>query len=161
MSEVTRSRLRALDHRVPPPILFLLVAAAMLAAAAMLPTSKWAGPWSFALGSALSLLAAVSGPAAIRRFLRAGTTINPVAVDRASTLVTDGVYRLTRNPMYLAMAALLGALAAFAAQPVLVVGPLAFVGFITRFQIIPEERALQARFGEAYTAYCRTVRRWL
>ncbi|MBR0820232.1 hypothetical protein JQ627_20070 [Bradyrhizobium liaoningense] len=63
--------------------------------------------------------------------------------------------------MYLAMTALLGALVAFPAQPWLALGPAAFVAFITRFQIVPEERAMQARFGAAYEAYRAKVRRWL
>lgn len=152
---------RGLEHRIPPPVVFLAVAAVMAVAAMLLPPTRFGGPISWALGGAALILAGLSGPPAIRRFGRAGTTIDPVAIERASVLVTDGVYRWSRNPMYLAMAALLVAIAAFTAQPWLVPGPIAFVLFITRFQIIPEERAMAARFGEDYAAYCARVRRWL
>lgn len=152
---------RGLNNRIPPPLVFLVVAGAMGTAAAWLPPSGLGGPWNWALGAALLLLAGLSGPSAIRRFGRAGTTIDPVAIERASVLVTDGVYRWSRNPMYLAMAALLGAIAAFAAQPWLLVGPVVFVLYITRFQIQPEEHSMQARFGESYAAYRARVRRWL
>jgi protein-S-isoprenylcysteine O-methyltransferase Ste14 len=152
---------RGLDNRVPPPLVFLAIAAVMVVAANLLPSTGLGGPWARALGGALLLLAGLSGPPAIWRFGRAGTTIDPIAIERASVLVTDGVYRWTRNPMYLAMAALLGAIAVFAAQPWLVIGPVAFVLFITRFQILPEERAMRARFGADYDAYRARVRRWL
>jgi protein-S-isoprenylcysteine O-methyltransferase Ste14 len=158
MSDTTSRRL---DNRIPPPLVFLLVATTMGLAAALLPPAGLAGPWTWTLGGALVLLAGLSGPPAIRRFGRAGTTIDPVVIERASVLVTEGVYRWSRNPMYLAMAALLGAFAAFAAQPWLVLGPVAFVLFITRFQILPEERAMRARFGAGYDAYRARVRRWL
>lgn len=150
-----------LDHRVPPPVVFVLMAGAMALAAVLLPPSGLRGPVSWGLGTGLMLLASLSGPAAILRFVRAGTTIDPVAIERASVLVTDGVYRWTRNPMYLAMAALLGALAAFTAQPWLALGPVAFVLLITRFQILPEERAMRLRFGAEYDAYVGRVRRWI
>lgn len=152
---------RGLEHRVPPPVVFVLVGAAMSAVAARLPPSGLAGPPTLGAGIGLLILAGVTGPAAIRRFARAGTTIDPVAIDRASVLVTDGIYRWSRNPMYLAMTAILGALCAWTAQPWLALGPVAFVLFITRFQILPEERAMRARFGAAYDAYRTRVRRWI
>jgi protein-S-isoprenylcysteine O-methyltransferase Ste14 len=161
MTDTTTSTFRGLQNRVPPPLVFLVVALAMGAVAAALPSSGLHGPFTWALTVALLLLAGLSGPPAIRRFYRAGTTIDPVAIDRASVLVTDGVYRYSRNPMYVAMAALLGALAAFSAQPWLVLGPVAFVLYITRFQILPEERAMNLRFGAEYEAYRERVRRWL
>lgn len=161
MGQSPTSARRGLEARVPPPVVLAAIAAAMAVAAALLPPSDLRGAWSQALGAALLLLAGLSGPPAFRRFGRAGTTIDPVAIERAAVLVTDGVYRWSRNPMYLAIAALLGALAAFTAQPWLVLGPVAFVLFVTRWQIRPEERALRARFGAAYDAYRARVRRWL
>lgn len=152
---------RGLENRIPPPLIFLAIAVAMGVVAQVLPPSDLAGTTSLALAIALFLLAGFAGPPAIARFRRAGTTINPVEIERASVLVTDGIYRWTRNPMYLSMAALLGAIAAYTAQPWLLLGPVIFVLFITRFQILPEERAMQARFGEAYSAYRARVRRWL
>jgi protein-S-isoprenylcysteine O-methyltransferase Ste14 len=157
--DTTRSR--GLENRIPPPLVFLATAGLMLGAALLLPPSGLRGPLSWGIGTAALVLAALLGPTAIRRFMGVGTTIDPVRIERASVLVTDGVYRWSRNPMYLAMAALLVSLAAFAAQPWLLLGPLGFVLFITRFQIIPEEHALRARFGETYDSYRAAVRRWI
>ena len=99
--------------------------------------------------------------AGLAHFLRAKTTINPLNPTAASALVVRGVYRFTRNPMYLGMALLLlawsiylGNVAALALLP-------AFVLYMNRFQIAPEERALEARFGAEYSRYCARVRRWL
>lgn len=89
------------------------------------------------------------------------TTVNPLSPHKASALVTGGVYRITRNPMYVGMAFLLLAWAVHLSALLPLLGPVLFVLYITRFQIQPEERVLQQLFGEAYTDYRRAVRRWL
>jgi protein-S-isoprenylcysteine O-methyltransferase Ste14 len=94
-------------------------------------------------------------------FRAARTTVNPLHPEKASALVSAGVYRVTRNPMYVGMLCLLLAWAAFLATPAALVGPLLFVLYITRFQIIPEERILRERFGESYVEYMKQVRRWI
>jgi len=99
--------------------------------------------------------------AALIAFARARTTINPVEPEQAKTLVTTGLYQISRNPMYLAMALILlggalrvGNIGAF-------IAPTLFVWAITMFQIKPEERALQSIFGEDFKAYRQQTRRWL
>ncbi len=79
----------------------------------------------------------------------------------AEDLVTDGLYAHSRNPMYVGMAMLLAGWAAWLGTPWAVVGIAAFVAWITRFQIIPEERALAQRFGADFATYQHRVRRWL
>lgn len=96
-----------------------------------------------------------------RAFRKAHTTINPLRPDRAAAVVTMGVYRVTRNPMYLGLVLILLGLALYLASPWAVLGPPVFVAYITRYQIQPEERVLAARFGTPYTDYCAQVRRWL
>jgi protein-S-isoprenylcysteine O-methyltransferase Ste14 len=93
-------------------------------------------------------------------FHKAKTTSNPLKPQTASSLVTSGVYRFTRNPMYAGVAAWLLGWAAFLAVPWAFLGPILFIAFITRFQIIPEERALKARFGSDYAEYQQRVGRW-
>ena len=94
-------------------------------------------------------------------FRRAKTTVNPLKPDAASALVVRGVYRWTRNPMYLAMLLLLIAWVCIVSNwAALAMLPL-FVAYLNRFQIGPEERALQARFGAEFESYRRQVRRWL
>ncbi|HEX6927780.1 MAG TPA: isoprenylcysteine carboxylmethyltransferase family protein, partial [Gammaproteobacteria bacterium] len=80
---------------------------------------------------------------------------------RASALVVAGIYRRSRNPMYLGFALLLLALGIhLRSLSALLILP-AFVLYMNRFQIAPEERALEARFGEEYNVYRQSVRRWL
>ena len=80
---------------------------------------------------------------------------------RAKASMTSGIYRITRNPMYVGMTLLLTAWTAGLGSAWLLAGPLLFALFITRFQIVPEERVMQAKFGDAYTRYRQQVRRWL
>lgn len=116
-------------------------------------------PWLAGLVVA-SVGGVVSGLGALA-FRRARTTVNPLHPERATSVVTGGVYRHTRNPMYVGLLfVLLGCAVAFGAASALLGLP-AFVAYITRFQIQPEERALQAKFGRAYTDYAAGVRRWL
>jgi len=98
---------------------------------------------------------------AIGQFKRRKTTVNPLQPDMATSLVTSGIFSMTRNPMYLAMALMLLAQSVWLGR-ILAVIPLAvFIAYITEFQIKPEERALRSVFGEAYTHYVTKVRRWI
>ena len=112
----------------------------------------------------ISVAIAVAGiallAAAVFQFWKSKTTVNPMTPEKSSALVTHGVYRWSRNPIYLADAALLLAWAVYLAKPVALLGIPVFVLYINRFQIRPEEEALKKRFP-AYGAYCRRVRRWL
>ena len=75
--------------------------------------------------------------------------------------LTTGLYRVTRNPMYLGMLLVLFGWAVFLSNlAALLIAPL-FALYITRFQIIPEERVLAEKFGAAFMAYQSQVRRWL
>ena len=150
-----------LENRIPPPIIGLVLAAlsGWLARSASPP--MLAQDVRIGLAVVLVLLGLAFLAPAANAFRRAHTTVNPLKPEEASSLVVAGVYRFTRNPMYVGFAALLLAWAAWLAVPVALLGPALFVAYITRFQIIPEERALRARFGDAFEAYCRQVRRWL
>ncbi len=94
-------------------------------------------------------------------FRRAKTTMDPLHPALASALVTNGIYRVTRNPMYVGLTAVLLGWAVFLAVPWTLLGPVAFVLFITRFQIIPEERMIRSTFGREYDEFRARVRRWL
>ena len=102
----------------------------------------------------LLLLVAANG-----LFVRAGTEVIPFRP--VSSLVTGGVYRLSRNPMYLGMAlVLLGCALTVGALSALAIPPVFAVIVQIRF-IHHEERMLQGLFPEEYPAYCARVRRWL
>ncbi|WP_149357027.1 methyltransferase family protein [Comamonas testosteroni] len=94
-------------------------------------------------------------------FRRAKTTVNPVKANMASSLVIRGVYRYTRNPMYVGLLITLLAWAMFLANLLTALWAVVFVLYITRFQIIPEERVLTSLFGAEYGAYKGRVRRWV
>jgi protein-S-isoprenylcysteine O-methyltransferase Ste14 len=114
--------------------------------------------------AAAATLAFVGGAfnvAGVLSFHRARTTLNPMSPEKASALVTTGVYRITRNPMYVGGAILLISWAVYLASAWALLGPILFALYITKLQILPEERALSAMFGSAFDAYRAQVRRWL
>lgn len=94
-------------------------------------------------------------------FGRAGTTVNPLRPASSRALVTSGLHGVSRNPMYLGHALLLVAWACWLRHPAALIGAPLYMAYVTRYQILPEERALSAMFGAAYEAYRARVRRWL
>ena len=98
---------------------------------------------------------------AVGAFARAGTTVNPIEPGDAETLVTSGLYRFSRNPMYLAMALILIGAAFLVSNLASFLAPALFVCVITMTQIKPEERALKELFGDTFYQYCQRTRRWI
>ena len=98
--------------------------------------------------------------AGVVAFRRVRTTVDPFDPEKTTALVTVGVYRLSRNPMYLGMALLLAGWAIHLGSLWSVLGVPAFMLYITRFQILTEERVLHEKFDDAFTAYARRTRRW-
>ena len=113
------------------------------------------------LTAVLGVIALSFGAGGIIAFRIAKTTINPVQIDQASRVVTGGIYRVTRNPMYVGLTALLTTWAVWLAMPWTLLGPVLFAIFIHRFQILPEERVMSAKFGKEYDEYRKRVRRWV
>lgn len=150
-----------LDTRIPPPLVALALAATMFAPARGWPLVSFQVPHAVLWGGLVALMGGVVSTAGTVSFQRAKATVNPLHPERESSVVTSGIYRYTRNPMCLGL--LLVLVGGFLAQGAVIaaVGPLAFFGYISRFQIAPEERALEATFGDAYAAYRMRVRRWL
>jgi len=106
----------------------------------------------------LGVACSVAGAAAFRR---ARTTVNPLRPEAAIALVVSGIYRVTRNPMYLGFLCLLLGELAWLANPLALLTAPAFVLYLNRFQILPEEQGLRHRFGLEYSLYASRVRRWL
>lgn len=146
-----------LENRVPPPLLTIAFGVAMWIVAADAPAPLW----RMLLAFVLFMAAGVFGFPALRAFRRAGTTIDPVRIDRARSLVTGGIFRFTRNPMYVALSLLLAAWAAWLGGALVWAGPVILLLWLDHFQIRPEERAMAARFGDDYRRYQTQVRRWL
>jgi protein-S-isoprenylcysteine O-methyltransferase Ste14 len=150
----------ALEIKIPPLALVFLFGALMWLVSDF-SVFTIALPWhsTFALIFCTVGLAIVL--AGVLTFRRAKTTVNPFTPEATTTMVTSDIYRFTRHPMYLGFlfvlagwAIYLSNLLAFAFLPL-------FVWYMNRFQILPEERALGAKFSHAFTEYKRSVRRWL
>lgn len=152
---------QTLELKVPPPAVALLIAVAMWLAVSTSGALAFALPGRLAVAIALAVLGVAISAAGIASFRRARTTVNPTRPDAASSLVATGVYRFTRNPMYLGLFLVLVGWAAYLSDAVALAGPLLFALYINRFQIVPEERALTAKFGAAFDDYRRRTRRWI
>ena len=153
--------MNSLELKVPPPVLALCLALLMWFTSSLV--APLAVPFGVRVGVALALVVigqsiSISG---IVSFRRAKTTINPIKLSAASSLVSSGVYRFTRNPMYLGLLVTLVAWAVFLSNLLALVGAPLFVLYINRFQINSEERVLSSLFGAEYAAYKEKVRRWL
>ena len=151
----------ALDMRIPPLLVTLLVGLVMLAAARWGPAGPWPAMHWPGLGLALVMAGVAVALAGVLAFRRHQTSVNPLHGDAVATLVDSGIYRVSRNPMYVGFATWLVALACALGSPLAWLGPLVHIAWLTRWQIIPEERLLAARFGQPYLEYCRRVRRWI
>lgn len=151
----------SLDHRIPPPIVGAFVGLAMWLAAPLGPSWSMSSPIRLGLVVLLVAIGLGFDLMGLLAFRASRTTVNPLSPHKASALVTRGVYRVTRNPMYVGMLCLLLAWAVQLSAWLALAGPLIFVAYLTRFQIQPEERALQTLFGDAYAQYTSRVRRWL
>ncbi len=153
--------MKTLELKVPPPAVALLAAVAMWLAASASNALSFMLPGRFAIAIVLAAFGGAIAVAGALSFRRAGTTVNPTRPDTASALVATGVYRFTRNPMYLGLLSVLAGWAAWLSNAVAFAGPLLFVLYIDRFQIVPEEKALAAKFGAAFDDYRRRTRRWI
>lgn len=146
--------------KLPPPVVLLVTLGGMYLFLTYWPV--WT--FSFIGQSMLTLLfclcGALIGLAGIVSFAKARTTVDPHNPHKASKLVTSGVYRFSRNPMYLGLVFwLVAAFFYFSALSSLIMLPL-FIFYMNHFQIGPEEDVLEALFGEEYRQYCDQVRRW-
>lgn len=133
----------------------------MYAMSRLLPTWHWEWQGSKAIGAAVVLIGIALDFLGVLAFYRARTTVNPLKPSATSSIVQSGVYRYTRNPMYLGMLLVLTGYGLYLSHPLAFLLLPVFVAYLTRFQIIPEERILQEKFGQAFTAYASRVRRWI
>jgi protein-S-isoprenylcysteine O-methyltransferase Ste14 len=153
--------MKALDNKIPPPIVAAIFALLMWGMAKILPSLEIPTAARIVL-TILFLLTGLSiCLAGIVAFKRAETTVNPLKPDTASSLVTNGIYQISRNPMYLGLTLLLVAWSVYLLSPGTLLGVGGFVLYINQFQIVPEERAIAALFGQEFVNYQSQVRRWL
>src|SRR5690554_1478681 len=153
--------MHALELKVPPVALAIAVALAMWLVSVFVPELNF--PLPFRLILAIIVVAVGAGVAlsGIVSFARSKTTVNPLNPEATTTLVESGVYRFSRNPMYLGFLFVLLGWAVFLGNALAVLMLPGFILYMNRFQIIPEEKALFGHFGNAFSAYSKRVRRWL
>jgi protein-S-isoprenylcysteine O-methyltransferase Ste14 len=153
--------MRELETRIPPPIVMVLLGGIAWMAAKFLPALSFQLPAHTLFAGALAAVGLVLNVLPKLALKHAGTTVNPLKPASTTSLVTSGIYRHTRNPMYLGHSVILLGWAAHLHNLVAFLAVPAFMLYISRFQIQPEERELSARFPDAYAAFSRQVPRWL
>jgi protein-S-isoprenylcysteine O-methyltransferase Ste14 len=150
----------ALELKVPPVVLTILFSALMWLASTY-STSTIALPWRSTFASIVGAVGLAIFLAGVLAFRRAKTTVNPLTPEAATAMVCSGIYRFTRNPMYLGFLLLLAGWAIYLSNLLALAFLPLFVWYLNRFQIRPEERVLCDKFPNAFAAYMCSVRRWL
>ena len=148
-----------MSNKIPPPIVTFFFGLCIYLSRPYFPE------FSFSILNSLSTISFVLGitvfATAVSSFKRQNTTVNPISIEKASSLVVNGVFKYSRNPMYLGMLfILLGLTFKFN-----LIGGLLFTSlfmiFISKFQIKPEEAAMEKLFDQEWKDYIKNVRRWL
>jgi protein-S-isoprenylcysteine O-methyltransferase Ste14 len=150
----------SLESKIPPPAVVLVIGVFMWLVSRAAPSLHFDVPAHNWLAIVLIAAGFLTGLSGVMTFLRAKTTVDPTK-PRASSLVTWGVYAFSRNPMYLGGFIMLLGWAIFLLNGFTFLFLPAYILYINRFQIAPEERALTSLFGETYVAYQARARRWL
>ena len=153
--------MKSLQLKVPPPLVVFTSAALMAGLAYTFPGAAIDLPARLIPALVLAAIGFVCIAAGIIEFRRHETTIDPRQPQRSSSLVDTGIYRFTRNPMYLGFLVVLTGWAVYLGNLLpFIVLPM-YVLYLGNYQIGPEERHLAAKFGDRYDAYRGKVRRWL
>ncbi len=148
-----------LNNKIPPVLVVLFFAAimALVAHYSVIDLSAFIS-YVAAIFVVIGVIFCIAG---VVSFRLAKTTVNPNNPEQATELVTTGVYKLSRNPMYVGFAFILLGWGVWLMSIWAIACIAGFVAYLTLFQIIPEERALSKIFGQQYTDYMNRVRRWL
>jgi protein-S-isoprenylcysteine O-methyltransferase Ste14 len=150
-----------LELKIPPLALLLVFAILNQLLASLLPQNHVSQQLVLLPTLLLLLTALVFCLAGVVSFRRARTTVDPRKPEQSITLVSKGIYAITRNPMYVGFSLMLLAQSVYLQTATGLLLTVIFMAYLQRFQIQPEERALRELFGEAYTQYSQHVRRWL
>ncbi|WP_240220695.1 methyltransferase family protein [Rheinheimera hassiensis] len=153
--------MHALELKIPPLVLVALFALAMWLLAQLVPPLALPAVWGLVLAIGFAGAGVVVALSGVLAFRRANTTVDPRVPQQTSSLVARGIYRYSRNPMYLGFLLLLTALACYLMNAAAFILLPLFLLYMNRFQIAPEERFLLQKFGAEYQSYTTQVRRWL
>ena len=97
----------------------------------------------------------------IFKFIKSKTTIDPIKFKKVNKLIISGIYKYSRNPMYLGLLMIVISTSIFFLNIFSITTPLLFYCWINRFQIKREEIFLTEKFGEEYMSYKTKTRRWI
>jgi len=146
---------------IPPPIQGLIAALAIWLIAKYFPEFNLETPFQKAAAILIALIGLSIDFICAFLFIKTKTTISPINPSNTSTLVTTGLYKISRNPMYLGLLLLLTGWSLWQGNPISLLVILIFITSITLTQIKPEESALEEKFGQDYRDYKNQVRRWI
>ena len=153
--------MKNLELKVPPVILVAVVFVGMWAVSRISLVLHFTFSYMEWWSAGLVFLGFCIAIAGVLQFRKAGTTVDPRVPDQSSNLVVSGIYRYSRNPMYLGFLLALCGWCVFLGSMVSVLFLPAFIIYMNRFQIVPEERFMQEKFAESYRQYKAKVHRWI
>lgn len=153
--------MKKLETKIPPVAVFIIAALTMWLVSKYTPAVNLPEMIRWLIILVFLLFGAVMGLLGVFSFLKKKTTVDPINPEKASSMVDTGVYNISRNPMYLALALGLIAFSVYLKSLWSLLVVLLFMIYMTRFQIFPEERAMIKLFGEQYLDYMDRVRRWI
>ncbi|WGV99185.1 isoprenylcysteine carboxylmethyltransferase family protein [Vibrio sp. YMD68] len=150
-----------LELKIPPVAVFVIVILLMNFAAENLMFAHIIFPFTWLVFLVCFIASGIVGLLGIREFRRVKTTVNPVKPETASLVVNSGIFAYTRNPMYLGLFILLFGVGYWLQNGLSLSLSVFFIVYMNRFQIQPEEKALERLFGAEYVDYKQSVRRWI
>ena len=150
-----------IELKIIPPVQLIISAGLMYTLGVNFPQYSFDFPKIFLIITILIIIASVIGGLALYDFHRHQTTFHPHTPEKTRTVVDSGIFAYSRNPMYIALAIALFAFGLYLQNYICFLIMPFFIWYITRFQIIPEEKMLDKLFTNDYQAYCEKVRRWL
>ena len=148
-----------MNNKIPPPIVTLICGIAIYFSKTFF--NQFFSYNNNIISLFLMILGLTIFVSAVKSFRRQKTTVNPLDPKQASSLVTSGIFKLSRNPMYLGMLIILLSMAFKFNLIGGLITSIFFYIFITKFQIIPEEAAMNELFGNEFIDYCKKTKRWI
>ena len=150
-----------MDLKIPPPVVAIIFATLMWAVDKTVSLGQVFSEHNKAIAITVLVIGLLIDVSALWAFRAARTTINPLKPENTSRLVQYGIFRFSRNPMYLGLTFILAGWAISLGNLLNIATLIFFVGYITRFQIMPEEKMLRNLFPDEYPEYQQRVRRWI
>jgi len=145
--------------KIPPPILVIILTSLVYFSSTKLELIHL--PYRQSVSVIILIIGLIVIISPVINFIKSKTTVNPVKFKNVNTLVTTGIYRYSRNPMYLGMILIIISTTVYYLNFMSVFSPLIFYIWINKFQISREEIFLEDKFGNEYLKYKSETRRWI